>query len=234
MQENDNTCIKGVGGCLECPFCKGFNVIRYGKTSQSKQRYKCKLCHKFFINTYTKLAYMACINDKIKRLLNEGCGIRSISKLLHITTRTVIRKILDISGKVNKPSMYIGKEYEVDEMLTYVGSKRKLYWIVYALEKKTRQVVEFTIGSRTNKTLHEITDKLLLSSASKVYTDKLLNYKYLIPSAIHSTKYRGTNYIERNHLTIRTHLKRLNRRSICYSKSAVLLSACLRIYFWSD
>ena len=131
----------------------------------------------FFINTYTKLAYLPCIDDKVKCLLKEGCGIRSISRLLRIATSTVMRRILNISGKVIKPPLYIGKEYEVDEILTYVGSKKKLYWIVYALEKDTRSVVDFVIGRRTNKTLRNITDKLLLSSASKVYTDKLLNYK---------------------------------------------------------
>ena len=233
MQESKSTCIKAVGVSMQCPFCKGFEVIRYGKTCQGKQRYRCKACQKFFLNVYTKLAYLPCVAGKIKRLLKEGCGIRSISRLLRIATATVMRKILQISRRLIPPQVYIGKEYEVDEIYTYVGSKDKLYWIVYAMEKDTRRVVDFAIGRRTNNTLRKITDRLILSCASKVYTDKLLNYKYLLPPSIHSTKYRGTNYTERHHLTIRTHLKRLNRRSICYSKSAILLSACLKILFWS-
>lgn len=233
MQESKSTCIKAVCVSIQCPFCKGSEVIRYGKTCQGKQRYMCKACYKFFLNAYTKLVYLPSVADKIKCLLKEGCGIRSISRLLRIATATVMRKILQISRKLIPPQVYIGKEYEVDEIHTYVGSKDKLYWIVYALEKDTRVVVDFAVGRRTNKTLRKITDRLLLSSASNVYTDKLLNYKYLIPSSIHSTKYRGTNYIERNHLTILTQLKRLNRRGICFSKSVVLLSACLKILFWS-
>jgi hypothetical protein len=47
------------------------------------------------------------------------------------------------------------------------------------------------------------------------------------------SKFRNTNHIERKNLSLRTHLKRLNRRTICFSKSLVILSACLRIYFWS-
>ncbi|MFY1046718.1 IS1 family transposase [Chryseobacterium sp. GP-SGM7] len=34
-------------------------------------------------------------------------------------------------------------------------------------------------------------------------------------------------------LNIRTHLKRLNRRTICFSKSNLILIAILKIYFWS-
>ena len=54
----------------------------------------------------------------------------------------------------------------------------------------------------------------------------------LIPSNIHSTRPFGTNHIERIHLNLRTHLKRLNRRSIGFSRSQTLLTASLKIYFW--
>ncbi|WP_413614209.1 hypothetical protein [Flavobacterium sp. N2013] len=33
-------------------------------------------------------------------------------------------------------------------------------------------------------------------------------------------------------MSLRTQLKRLNRRSICFSKSLIILSVVLRIYFW--
>lgn len=64
-----------------------------------------------------------------------------------------------------------------------------------------------------------------------VYTDKLKSYQSLIPSAIHKVIRFGTNHIERTNLTLRTHLKRLNRKTICFSKSEVMLKAVLNIYF---
>ncbi|MBL7706316.1 MAG: hypothetical protein JNM21_12295 [Taibaiella sp.] len=73
---------------------------------------------------------------------------------------------------------------------------------------------------------------MILYEAAKVFTDKLPNYKYLLPSTIHSTKYSGTNHIERKNLTLRTHLKRLSRRTICFSRSIAMLHGCLMIYFW--
>ncbi|WP_255539589.1 IS1 family transposase [Flavobacterium sp. CLA17] len=39
--------------------------------------------------------------------------------------------------------------------------------------------------------------------------------------------------MERKNLTLRTHLKRLNRRTICFSKSLVVFTAVLKIYFWT-
>ena len=96
----------------------------------------------------------------------------------------------------------------------------------------TREVVSFVVGKRTNKTLKCITNTLILSEAKRIHTDKLRSYRSLIPQSIHKTKQFGTNHIERMNLTLRTHLKRLNRRTICFSKKQKYLEAHLRIYFW--
>jgi IS1 family transposase len=78
--------------------------------------------------------------------------------------------------------------------------------------------------------LGRVLDKL--SDAKRIYTDKLRQYKTLIPAAIHRTTNRGTNHIERNNLTIRTHIKRLARRTICFSRKIAMLHSVLKIYFW--
>jgi IS1 family transposase len=122
----------------------------------------------------------------------------------------------------------------VDELCTYVGSKKNRMWVAYAIRKDTREVVDYRIGKRTNVTLRPIIQTLILSGAKKIFTDKLINYKSLITKEIHSVKQRGTNYIERMNLNLRIHLKYLGRRTICYSKSRTMLDACVRIYFWTN
>jgi insertion element IS1 protein InsB len=124
------------------------------------------------------------------------------------------------------------KIYEVDEMRTFLRYRDKLIWIVYTLERDTKKVVSFNVGRRTNNTLSRVLDSIVLSNPLVIYTDKLKHYKYLIDQTIHKTNRFGTNHIERKNLTLRTHLKRLNRRTICYSKSIMILSAILSIYFW--
>ena len=126
-----------------------------------------------------------------------------------------------------------GKEYEVDELCTFIGSKEKRIWIVCALERTHKKIVSFNVGRRTNQTLKSVIDTLHLSKARKIFTDKLQSYKSLIQKEIHKTIRFATNSIERRFLTLRTHLKRLNRRTICFSKSLVIMNAVLKIYFWS-
>lgn len=231
MHDTVSKCIR-VSDSKICPHCYSQKIVKNGKTGTGKQQYVCRCCGKRALDYYTYKAYRSLTNEVIIRLTKEGCGIRSISRLLKIGVNTVLRRIKAIALKITKPNICFGKEYELDELCTYVKNKSRKCWIAYAIRKDTRQVVDFSIGGRTNNTLRKVTDKLILSNATKIFTDKLPNYRSLLPSNIHSTKYRGTNHIERKNLTLRTHLKRLSRRTICFSKSAAMLSACLKIYFW--
>ncbi|MGL4632314.1 MAG: IS1 family transposase [Leadbetterella sp.] len=224
-----SSCYKQVGDCKICHY----PMIKYGKDARGKQRYFCKSCKKSSIGFYKYNAYNKGINENIIALTKENVGILGTARLLRISATTVIKRIKKIASQIVPPTIALGKKYEVDEMRTYVQNKDKLVWIVYALEKETKKVVSFRVGPRTNKTLNEVIQTLTSAQATRIYTDKLINYKYLIESEIHNFKNRCTNHIERNNLTLRTHLKRLNRRTISYSKSQAMLSAVLKVYFWA-
>ncbi len=164
--------------------------------------------------------YKACekeINYQIILLTKEGCGIRSTARILNVSTKTVLRRIIKIARNIERPYPILkGKTYEVDELFTYVKHKDNRICIAYSFVKDSRNIVDFVIGRRNKTNLRKITDTLFLSDALKITTDKLNIYKQIIPQEIHSTKFRGINRIERNNLTLRTHLKRLNRRTIMY------------------
>nr|WP_230406458.1 IS1 family transposase [Flavobacterium fluviale] len=158
--------------------------------------------------------------------------MRSTARILKISTTTLLKRIILIARSIAKPIISRGKTYEVDELCTYIKHKKNYIWLVYALEKNSRSFVSFNVGKRTNKTLNRVLETLKLSDAKKIFTDRLKNYRYLIDEKVHSIKRFGTNHIERKNLTLRTHLKRLNRRTMCFSKSLVIFTAVLKIYFW--
>jgi len=81
-------------------------------------------------------------------------------------------------------------------------TQEKLY-LVYALEKNSKNVVSFNVGKRTNKTLNRVLETLKLAEAKKIFTDRLKNNRYLIDEEMHSVKRFGTNHIERKNLTLR-------------------------------
>jgi insertion element IS1 protein InsB len=211
--------------------CKHLQFTKHGFT-KNKQRYKCKECNKTYLTNYTYNACKIGINRKVAILTKESCGIRSISRILQISKITVIKKIKVIANTLSQPIIPQHKIFEVDELRTYVKNKTSLQWVVLAYEKQSKQVIAINIGSRTNKTLKQVLQTVVNANPIKIYTDGLSNYKYLLPPTLHSIKQFGTNRIERVNLNLRTHLKRLGRRTICYSKSVTMLLACIKIYFW--
>lgn len=217
--------------CFKCVDGKNL-MVKNGKTLSGKQRYLCKNCKTTKVDEYTYGAYQADINQQIITLTKEGLGIRSTARVLQISPTTLLKRILSIAKNIKSPVIAMGKEYEVDELCTYVGNKNKKIWLVCALERQNRDIVSFNIGKRTNQTLKKVTESLHLSQAKKIYTDKLPSYKNLIEKKIHKVVRYGTNHLERFHLTLRTHLKRLNRRTICFSKSVIVLTSILKIYLW--
>jgi insertion element IS1 protein InsB len=215
-----------------CPNCKSRTIIKNGFTKNKKQQYHCKNCNKRSIDFYTYQAYIPDTNQKIVLLTKEGLGIRSTARVLKIATSTLLKRIVAIAACIEKPIIGLCKSYEVDEMRTYIKRKTRLIWIVYALERTSKKVVSFWIGRRTNATLNVVVKTLQLAKAKKIYTDGLHNYKSLIAPKVHVVQQFATNHIERKNLSLRTHLKRLNRRTICFSRSKVVLMAVLKIYFW--
>jgi len=179
--------------------------------------------------------YPACIRNMdadIAAHIREGCGIRSIARLLGIGPATVVRRIRRIADRIAPPISDKGLEYEIDELCTYIGSRTNVQWIIYALERTTKMVAAFTVGSRTSVVLGTVTSVVLESEPVRIHTDKLPGYAYLIPRDVHRMRPYGTNHIERKNVSIRTHVKRLARRTICYSKRSDMLEACMKIYFW--
>jgi len=163
-------------------------------------------------------------------------GISSISRYLQIAKTTVRRRILLVSQKLNPAEISETTQvYEVDEMQTFISRNHPscYTYITYAINRATKQVIDFVVGSRSKEVIGKVIQKLLSLSPRKIYTDGLNIYPPLIPSAIHRVFRYHTNAIERNNLTLRTHIKRLARKTICFSKSIVMLSAALKLYFWS-
>lgn len=117
-------------------------------------------------------------------------------------------------------------------MRVVVKSKKNQACLTYAINRNTKKIINFVVGRRTKENISFVTNSILKLNPKRVYTDGLSTYKNLIPKKLHNTRKKNTTIIERNNLTLRTNLKRLSRRTICYSKKIVMLEAILKIYIW--
>lgn len=216
---------------MNCRYCNG-RCHKKGTQRNGALKLRCVDCKKYQLSGYSRKAYLPETDKQLVVLLKEGCGTRSISRILGIATRTITKRILLIASRIEKPMVLMGKTHEVDELITYVGCKENRICIVYAIDRQTREPIDFRVGRRNKTTLKGVITTLLLAESKEIRTDRLNLYLGLIPKSIHSVKQRGINYIERKNLTLRTQLKRLNRKTICFSKSIAVLAGVLKIYFW--
>ena len=105
-------------------------------------------------------------------------------------------------------------------MWARVKSKKEACWILHAIVHDNGNV----IGSREDDMLYQLTDILynLNLNITSIYSDNNFAYHDIIPHNIPETSKKNTQRTERNHLTFRTRLKRLARKTIFFSKSHVM------------
>jgi len=217
---------------ISCKYCKGV-CCKAGLQRNGTQKLRCKYCKRYQQIIYRGNAWQADLNERIVGLLVEGIGLRGMSRVLGITLKTVISRIKLISKSIRRPlSFATGKAYEMDELWTYIGNKRNEIWLMYVFDRQSKSVLDFKVGARTKDNLRSLVDQVLRLEPIKICTDGLNIYKTLIHEKIHQTSSMSTRHIERYNLNLRTHLKRLSRKTICFSKRKEMLEACLRIYFW--
>jgi transposase-like protein len=81
---------------VKCPHCQSEAVVKYGKTSNGKERFRCQQsaeCGRTFVRSY---AYPGCLPTVKRQILDmtlNGSGIRDIARVLHVGSNTVIREL---------------------------------------------------------------------------------------------------------------------------------------------
>ena len=216
---------------IACPHCSSFNLKKNGKTANKKQKYQCKDCGKQFITNYT---YQGCrpeIRLLILKMTLNSSGIRDISRVLQISTNTVQKYLLKEARKiplVRPPTR--AKLVELDEFWSFVGSKANQRWTWLGVTSSTRRIGAVVNGRRTDKCCRQLLEQYQNSRIEEFATDDWQSYSKFVPSEIHHTGKDKTKRVERVNLNFRVHLKRLNRRTIAFSKSDEMHDAVINLY----
>jgi insertion element IS1 protein InsB len=111
---------------------------------------------------------------------------------------------------------------EVDEMWSFVGSNAPQRWLWHAIDHLTGVVLAYTFGSRADEVFLELQKVRKPFGLEHFYTDAAGVYDRHLPAAAHTVGKVHTQQIERKHLTLRTRIKRLARKTICFSKSVFM------------
>ena len=113
-------------------------------------------------------------------------------------------------------------EAEADEMWSFVGKKKNQRWLWHAIDHKTGIVLAYVFGRHTDEVLLKLKALLEPFGIKHYYTDGWGGYERHIHHDRLTIGKKDTQTIERKHLTLRTRIKRLTRKTICFSKSVLM------------
>jgi insertion element IS1 protein InsB len=113
----------------------------------------------------------------------------------------------------------LADEAEVDDMWSFVQRKKEPRWLWHAIDHLSGNVLAYVFGRRQDEVFVKLKALRAPCGIKRDYPDDSGAYTRHLAAAEHQPGTRHTQKIERKHLRLRTRLKRLTRKTICFSKS---------------
>lgn len=118
----------------------------------------------------------------------------------------------------------------MDEQWSFVGNKSEQRWLWYAIDHATKVVLAYVFGRRTDDVFMQLKTLLEPFKIKRFYTDDWGAYARHLDEARHCIGKRNTQNIERKNLNLRTRIKRLTRKTICFSKSPLMHDTVIGLF----
>ena len=206
---------------LRCPHCHSERIVKNGHKSNNSQNYQCKTCKKQFVSDHEKkyLGTVSWISALIKMMIVHGNGLRDISSILRISTKTVL-KVLSKAKYQTKPQSQHYDCLEIDEFWTYVRKKSNQKWLIYAYHRETGEIVAYVWGKRDKRTANKLRKRLtkLGITYDRIAYDNWNSFKSAFKEDEKLVGKKYTVGIEGNNCRLRHRLRRFFRKTCCFSK----------------
>jgi insertion element IS1 protein InsB len=222
---------------VRCPQCHSEQIVKRGKTRRGKQRYLCQniACTQgSFLLDYSNRGCLPEVKRQIIDMSLNASGVRDKARVLHISIGTVLHELRKKETTLESVNTALLRtlnphevavdilragEAEVDEMWSFVGKKQDQRWLWHAIDHCTGAVLAYVFGRRKDEVFLQLKGLLEPFGLTRFYTDHWGAYTRHLDPDVHCPGKQNTQKIERKHLTLRTRIKRLVRKTICFSKS---------------
>lgn len=209
-----------------CRSCGSANIIRNGRNKCGNEQYHCKECGVYRV-LRPKERYSAQQKEQILKAYQERMSLRGLQRVFGVWRGTVLRWLQDWLKRLPKlrdtllPAQ-AEDVLELDELLSFVSDKFFKRWLWTAQCRRTRQIVAYAIGDRSETTAKKLWKAIPLAyRGCPVYTDEYNVYPLIVPAAQHHPVPKGsgqTNHQERWYNTLRQWIGRYTRKSLSFSK----------------
>jgi IS1 family transposase len=216
----------------KCPHCWSENIIKNGFTKTRNQRILCKACFKSRV-LHRKYAQKMVNLSAIRRCFLERMSLCGVCRVFLISYYQVYKQLNlcllvlpDFKTQVAK-SKENNDVLEFDELCSFCHNKKNKQWLWAALSRKSRQIVAYVVGDRSEKTFRRLIRKIPLEYLRlESYSDYWKSYAILKAKNNHAQvgKESGqTNHIERYWATLPTRISRYVRKSLSPESCAIII-----------
>ncbi len=137
-------------------------------------------------------------------------------------------------GRADALEVRRGLSSELDEMWSSVRSKAHPRWLWHAIDHHTGTVLAYVFGRRQDTVFLELKALLAPFGITRYCTDGWGAYERHVEAEQHTVGKAHTQKIESKHINLRTRIKRLVRRTICFSKTErmhdLVIGLCINRY----
>ena len=142
---------------MQCPECQSTHIRKNGK-KKGKQNHICVNCGRQFIDQYDELGYSNEFRRECLKMYVNGVGFRGVERVKGVHHTTVITWVKQVGELL--PDAYNPEEIpqvgELDELQTFVGSKKKKVWIWTVVDHFKPGILGWVVGDHSAKTFEPL------------------------------------------------------------------------------
>lgn len=221
-----------------CPQCGSENIVRNGHDYKGAQKHHCHDC-----GAYGTLEKKANHDERTRQQATdayfERMSMRGVKRVFSVARNTLAHWLEEEAASLPELSTTLAGAraddvLELDELWSFVSKKSNKRWIWLALCRRTRQIVAYVIGDRSEATCRKLWNRIPEAYRHcRTFSDFWEAYQLVCPAETHSAvgKESGeTNHIERWNNTLRQRLGRFVRKTLSFSKSERFHEIALKIF----
>ena len=176
-------------------------------------------------------AYPTAVKQLCLKMYLNGMGFRAIARVTDIDHTTIINWVEKAGESLSDEPQdeEIPEITEIDELQTFVGNKNNKFWIWTVVNHQKKGIILWNIGDRSHESFEPIWQIIKCWHSFWYVTDGWKVYPMYIQSEDHLVSKTYMTRVEGENTRLRHYLARLHRKTLCYSKSLLLLKYSLRL-----
>ena len=226
-----------------CPHCGSPDIVKNGHDKNGKQKFHCHTCRAYGTLEPT-VPYCEGHKAEIVRAYQERAtrSVRGVSRIFGVARQTLAgwlkekaRRLPDLAKTLDpvRPDDVL----ELDKLWSFVLKKANNSWVWIALCRRTRQIVAYVGGDRSEQSRRKLWQRIPAAyKRCHTFSHFWEAYQKVFRIGRHHSVGREsglTAHVERRNNTLRQRLARFVRKTLSFSKSDTFHELVLRLFIHS-